>query len=113
MPASTTRAAPTTVSIILRDELPARAARLEQLIRARVAHNPGLRGVRGRGLLLALELEKPPLGEGRLLAALLAHGISTTTKGDDAIGFSPPLTISEAEIDIALDSIGRALGSLG
>jgi len=115
----TTRAALTTVSIILRDALPARAARLEQLIRARVAElmptSPWLRGVRGRGLLLALELDRTALaglGESQLLAALLAHGISTTTKGDDAIGFSPPLTISEAEIEVALESITRALHSL-
>ena len=108
----TTRAALTTVSIILRDGLPARAAALEQLVRARVSASPWLRGVRGRGLLLALELTQPPADEGRLLAALLAQGVSTTTKGDDAIGFSPPLTISEAEIELALEGIGRAVEGL-
>jgi acetylornithine/succinyldiaminopimelate/putrescine aminotransferase len=72
------------------------------------------RGVRGKGLLLALELDKAALdriGEPRLLTALLQHGISTTTKGDDAIGFSPPLTISEEEIGLALDGIERAVRS--
>jgi len=111
----TTRAALTTVSIILRDGLPARAATLEQLVRARVSASPWLRGVRGKGLLLALELDKAALdriGEPRLLTALLEHGISTTTKGDDAIGFSPPLTISEAEIELALDGVERAVRSL-
>lgn len=114
----TTRAALTTVSIILRDDLPSRAARLEQVVRARVTElaltYPGLRSVRGRGLLLALELDFAVLHnftEETLLAALFAAGISTTTKGNDAIGFSPPLTVSEQEIETALDGISRALGA--
>ena len=116
----TTRAALTTVSIILRDNLAARAARLEQLVRTTVADlastNPLLRSVRGMGLLLALELDRKALegiDENRLLVALFEVGISTTTKGDDAIGFSPPLTISEPEIQTAIERIGQALASIG
>lgn len=116
----TARAALTTVSIILRDNLAARAAHLEQLLRSRVAALaatiPLLRGIRGKGLLLALELDRTALqarDEPALLTALLATGISTTTKGDDAIGFSPPLTISEPDIELALHRIAEALASLG
>ena len=69
-----------------------------------------------QGLLLALELDRTALqarDEPALLTALLATGISTTTKGDDAIGFSPPLTISEPDIESALHRIAEALASLG
>lgn len=114
----TTRAALTTVSIILRDNLALRAAELEQVVRNRVArmasNSPWLRSVRGKGLLLAIELDRMALrdvGENRLLDALFEAGVSTTTKGNDAIGFSPPLTITDLEIHLALDSIGRALAS--
>jgi 4-aminobutyrate aminotransferase len=115
----TTRAALTCLTIILRDELADRAARLETIVRDKVAEMartvPAIRSVRGKGLLLAIELNFAALEgitEDHLLAALLDHGISTTTKGDDAIGFSPPLTISEPDLLHALDSIGEALKSL-
>lgn len=112
----TTRAALTTVSIILRDRLHERAAQMEDFVRNRVAElaldTSALRGVRGKGLLLAIELDLQRLGapnEQHLLSALWASGISTTTKGDDAIGFSPPMTISAEEIDAALAKIAGAL----
>jgi 4-aminobutyrate aminotransferase len=114
----TTRAALTTVEIILRDGLPARAARLETKVRDRVAalskDAPALRGVRGKGLLLAIELNAaliPGIGETLLLATLRKHGLSTTTKGSDAIGFSPPLTILEGDLDLALTAIAEAIDS--
>lgn len=112
----TTRAALTTLDIILRDRLPERAARLENVMRQRVSelsrNIPTLRSVRGKGLLLAIELDPGFLSgvdEARLLQALLDNGISTTTKGSDAIGFSPPMIITEQDIEAALTSIGQAV----
>lgn len=104
----TTRAALTTVDIILRDRLADRAVHLERVARKRVAElattEPSLKGVRGRGLLLALEIDRSLLeaDDDKLINTLLDHGVSTTTKGADAIGFSPPLTISEDELEMAL-----------
>jgi 4-aminobutyrate aminotransferase len=118
----TTRAAATTVEIIVRDNLAQRAARLEDHVRQRVAlasaSCPAIKGIRGRGLLLAIELDLAVLGGARpalgdaIIAACLEHGVSTTTKGEDALGFSPPLTITEDEIDLAIDSIAAALRCL-
>jgi 4-aminobutyrate aminotransferase len=118
----TTRAAATTVEIIVRDNLAQRAARLEDHVRQRVAlasaSCPAIKGIRGRGLLLAIELDLAVLGGARpalgdaIITACLEHGVSTTTKGEDALGFSPPLTITEDEIDLAIDSIAAALRSL-
>lgn len=116
----TTRAALTTLEIILRDDLPARAARLEGVVRKRVAELvkdvPQFCGFRGKGLLLAVELDPALIataGKARLLGALRDHGISTTTKGSDAIGFSPPLTITDGELETALTAIPKAVQSLG
>lgn len=115
----TTRAALTCLRIILRDRLPERAAQLEQVVRDRVSalsrSVPAIRSVRGKGLLLAIELDKSALAgatQAKLLQALLDHGISTTTKGDDALGFSPPMTISNDDLATALKSIAAALTSL-
>src|SRR5690606_27694625 len=97
----TTRAAATTVEVIVRDKLAQRAARLEDHVRQRVALAsaacPAIKGIRGRGLLLAIELDLAALGGARaglddsIIAACLEHGVSTTM-GLDALGFSPPLT---------------------
>lgn len=114
----TTRAALTTIDIILRDRLVARAERLEATVRDRVAAlastEPSLVGVRGKGLLLALELDVSKLecGQDQLLETLRDHGISTTLKDKNSIGFSPPLTISDKELESALLRIADALSSL-
>lgn len=115
----TTRAALTTVSIILRDDLARRAADLEQVVRDGVAalarEIPAFRSVRGKGLLLAVELDRDhlgPVGDDMLVRALMERGISTTTKGEDALGFSPPLTISRADLDFALAGMAEAVRSL-
>lgn len=114
----TTRAALTTVDIILRDRLADRAAHLEHVVRARVADlaliEPSLLGVRGRGLLLALEIDRSQLDadNGGLVDMLLEHGVSTTMKGANAIGFSPPLTIADDELEMALQKIVSSLRRL-
>ncbi|KAA3499399.1 aminotransferase class III-fold pyridoxal phosphate-dependent enzyme [Rhizobium rhizogenes] len=111
----TTRAALTTIDIISRDRLPKRAGMLEALIRTRVAWlastEPALLGVRGKGLLLALEIDraKLPVGDDEIAQALFDQGISTTLKGQDAIGFSPPMTITDEEVETALLRITMAL----
>ena len=75
-----------------------------------------IKGARGKGLLLAIELDLPAMGrepgpdfERHMLAALRKEGVSTVFKGGSSISFSPPLVISEAEIVDTLERIGRAV----
>lgn len=116
----TTRAALTTIGIIDRDGLIARAARLEEEIRARIARmrqfTPLIDHVRGKGLLLAIGLDPERVNEARLPIAavvdlLREHGLSATAKDQSSFGFSPPLTISDSELDWALDRLGEAMAS--
>jgi 4-aminobutyrate aminotransferase len=76
---------------------------------------PALRVVRGKGLLFAIDLNAAVIlgiGETLLLATLHKHGLSTTTKGSDAISFSPPLTILEGDLHLALTAIAETIASL-
>ena len=71
----------------------------------------GVREVRGRGLMVGLELDG---GGGRALAttrALLRGGWITLTGGmkGDVITLTPPLDIDEALLDAFADALGRAL----
>jgi 4-aminobutyrate aminotransferase len=115
-----TRAALTMIGIVERDRLAERAERLGIYARERFAalakEEPGIRGARGLGLLLAVELEPAafPLAirgnpARAVVEACAEDCVSTVSKGKDAISFSPPLTISEEEIDLSAAAIVRAV----
>jgi len=119
----TTLAALTMIEIIERDRLVERATLLEHRIRSRVGElarcTPAIRGVRGAGLLLALEFDAamcnsdPCRGfSARLVSACMEAGLSTTSKGDDSIGFSLPMTVSDAELDLILETVGKVAKAL-
>ena len=58
-----------------------------------------IRDVRGRGLILGIELDRP----GRpLVAAALERGLVINCTADKVIRLLPPLTISAAEVDEGL-----------
>ena len=64
--------------------------------------------VRGRGLMVGAGLDRT---EARDAAQrLLAEGLIANPIGADTLRFLPPLVIDEAEVDEALEIIGRTLG---
>jgi ornithine--oxo-acid transaminase len=68
-----------------------------------------VKAVRGRGLMIAVELY-PEVGDARLYCEALARrGILTTTTHDHIIRISPPLVIKREEVDWAIDRIGIVL----
>jgi acetylornithine/N-succinyldiaminopimelate aminotransferase len=64
-------------------------------------------GVRGAGLLLAVELGQPA---GPIASAALEHGLLVGTAGDTALRITPPLTISAEETDQAIELLREVLG---
>jgi 4-aminobutyrate aminotransferase len=111
----TARAALTTIEIIDDEGLISRASQLGHLLEVLVQEHAALRsspvkGVRGLGLLRAMTFDPPAsLSSGDVVRAGLAHGVSFTLKGNDAIGFSPSLIITEAELGLALNGVLAAL----
>jgi predicted acetylornithine/succinylornithine family transaminase len=69
---------------------------------------PHVLGVRGRGLMLAAEVDVPAPGVTR--RALLEQRLVVNATGPTTVRLLPPLTVSEAEVDEALARLGRALG---
>ena len=72
---------------------------------AKLAAVPGVAGVRGSGLLLAVELDVALLGgvdAKAVYAGLLQRGIVTNAVTATALRLAPPLTVSSAEIDEAV-----------
>ena len=116
----TARAALTTIEVIEEDGLVERAARLgdraADAITALSERCPRIRGFRGKGLLAAIELaddsgRSPSTRAKAAVWACLRQGISTVTKPGGAIGFSPPLVVTESDIDLVVERIGRAMSS--
>jgi 4-aminobutyrate aminotransferase len=64
--------------------------------------------VRGRGLMVAIELNDPALVK-RVVLSAFKKGVLLLGAGKSAIRFSPPLVIDEEDIDIALSTIGDLL----
>jgi acetylornithine/N-succinyldiaminopimelate aminotransferase len=65
-----------------------------------------LPGVRGRGLLLAVELDRPA---GDVAAECLERGLVVGTAGETALRLTPPLTITSEERDQALEILEEVL----
>jgi ornithine--oxo-acid transaminase len=68
--------------------------------------------VRGRGLLIGVELKKEAGGARRFCEALMREGMLAKETHEHVIRFAPPLIISKDEIDWALERIEKVLTTL-
>jgi acetylornithine/N-succinyldiaminopimelate aminotransferase len=68
---------------------------------------PNVLSVRGRGLMLACELDVPAPAVVR--RALLSERLIVNATGPSTVRLLPPLIVSEADIDDALERLGAAL----
>src|SRR5581483_4421547 len=76
------------------------------------SRHPGvIRDTRGLGLMLAVELRTPELAS-QLVQAAYRRGLLTLPAGLSAVRLSPALTVTSAELAVALDILDAALGEL-
>jgi ornithine--oxo-acid transaminase len=71
--------------------------------------SPHIKEVRGRGLLIGVELKPEAKGARRFCEALQKKGILAKETHDNVIRFAPPLIIDKETIDWALPSIREVL----
>jgi acetylornithine/N-succinyldiaminopimelate aminotransferase len=110
-------AARTVLAVIEDDKLLAHVEELGNYLGARLlqiaaAHPRGCVGERGRGLLRALVLA-PGVDARLALNACREQGVLLTVAGSDGLRFTPPLVITRAELDEALERVDQALTDLG
>ena len=103
-------AALATLDILEQEGLPARAAKLgaHALERLRGLQSPLIREVRGRGLLIGIELKKRVQP---YLEALCERGILALPAGPNVLRLLPPLVITQEQLDHAIDVIAELLGA--
>jgi len=77
-------------------------------LRAEIEKMPGVREIRGMGLMLGVGLQDG-LQAGAIVGTLLEQGLLCLTAGHNTIRMLPPLTISKAEIDTGLRILSGVL----
>ncbi len=103
-----TAAARCVLAVMQRDDVPARAARAGERLSAGLRSIPGVRGVRGLGLLLAAQLDDG-IDAKAVADRCLADGLVLNAVTADALRLAPPLLVTDPEIDEAVTRIAGAI----
>jgi acetylornithine/N-succinyldiaminopimelate aminotransferase len=101
----------TVFSTLIEDKLAERAGRVGKLLlqgleAVRAKHPKAVKEVRGRGLLVGLDLV-PPVGD--VVAACRERGLLVLTAGDNTLRLAPALIVTEKEVAEACSIIDTAL----
>jgi acetylornithine/N-succinyldiaminopimelate aminotransferase len=102
-----TAAARAVLAVMEAEDVPARAARAGARIVELASGLPRVKGVRGAGLLLGVELDGPDAREVAAVAldaGLVVNGVTPTT-----LRLAPSLLVSDDEIDTAIDILRTVL----
>jgi acetylornithine/N-succinyldiaminopimelate aminotransferase len=89
------------------EDVPRRAAATGARLAEALAALPGVRRVRGMGLLLAAQLADRPAGE--VTAEALEAGLVVNAVTADAVRLAPPLLVSDDEVDEAVAILAEVL----
>jgi acetylornithine/LysW-gamma-L-lysine aminotransferase len=101
-------AALATIHTIQSNQLPQRAADLGARLMAglRAIPSPGIREVRGLGLMVGVELKGK---SGPYLARLAERGVLALAAGATVMRFLPPLVISAEDVDTVVEQVAAVL----
>ncbi len=102
------------LNILIEDDLPAKSAEMgDYLVNAlRAIDSPLIIEVRGSGLFIGVEID-PKLGNARAICeALMDRGLLSKETHETVVRLAPPLTISKAEIDWAMDQIREVVSEM-
>jgi acetylornithine/N-succinyldiaminopimelate aminotransferase len=97
-----------TLTTVIDDKIADRAARLGRYLTDALRGFPrdAVREVRGRGLLIGIEITKPA---GPVLDACRDTGLIVLSAGEQVVRLAPPLIIDERDCDQALETLRGAL----
>ncbi|MDQ6835819.1 MAG: acetylornithine/succinylornithine family transaminase [Actinomycetota bacterium] len=87
-----------------------RVSALGERLRAGLADLPGVAEVRGRGLMVGLDLGEGLEAPDVARRALLEQRLIINATGPSTLRLEPPLIIEQRDVDIALESLSELLG---
>jgi acetylornithine aminotransferase len=90
------------------DRAAARGEQIRDSLRQRIGDLPGVREIRGRGLMIGVELNDPCA---ELVPAALARNLLINVTAGNTIRLLPPLIIGEQEADLLVDGVSELVAS--
>jgi ornithine--oxo-acid transaminase len=100
------------LAVIEEEKLAERAARRGETLRRGLAKidSPHVVEVRGRGLLIGIELARSSGTAREFALRLLEHGVLCKDTHAQVLRLAPPLVIEDSEIEWLVECLGRVLG---
>ena len=80
--------------------------------RLRGLNSPLIRDIRGRGLLVGVEIDPVHASARHVVEELMRRGVLSKETHDTVIRLAPPLVISQADLDWAVDRLADALSAV-
>lgn len=106
------RAASVVLEILERDHLVDRAARLGKQLQAgfrqALAHQAGVRDIRGLGLMIGIELDRPCA---ELVGQALEAGLLINVTAERVIRLLPPLILEAGQVELLVDQLARLIAA--
>jgi ornithine--oxo-acid transaminase len=101
----------TALKVLVEEGMIENAARLGEYFQERLVeiNSPYIKEVRGKGLLIGVELHPEAGGARRFCEALQARGVLAKETHTHVIRFAPPLIITREEVDWAIERIQDVL----
>ncbi len=105
-------AALATLAVIEGEGLAARAGRVGAIIRegiaAKLAGMTGVKDIRGKGLMIGIELDRPC---GDLVERGLEAGLLINVTADTVVRLLPPLNMKDTEVQLLIDGVSSVIGT--
>lgn len=97
--------------VLEEERLAERAAELGDFLMERLSaiRSRHVKEVRGKGLLIGVELYPEAGGARRFCEALMAEGLLCKETHDDVIRFAPPLIITREQLELSLERVEKVL----
>ncbi|MDH3513365.1 MAG: aspartate aminotransferase family protein [Gammaproteobacteria bacterium] len=80
--------------------------RLRSRLKERLGNIPGVKEIRGRGLMLAVELDRPCK---ELLQRAMESGILINVTAENVVRLLPPLILTDSEADLLADTLDKVV----
>ena len=103
------------IEVLLEERLAERAAAMgaHLLRRLKAISSPVIRDVRGRGLLIGVELDPARVSARQFVETLLKHGVLSKDTHGTVARFAPPLVVDREQLDWGVERIRDALREYG
>jgi ornithine--oxo-acid transaminase len=103
------------LAVLVEENLIERSAQLGEhlLAQLRTVKSPLIREIRGKGLFVGLEIDARRIDARTIVDRLLARGLVSKDTHGTVVRFAPPLVITRAEIDWAVEQVRAVFAELG